>query len=201
MAGWGPVQKEFTEASARRMKHDEELLRKLGIEFSIRLDGTVYVPGSVSLSNRGLKELPDFSTIEVMGGFYCYGNELKDLTGAPAYVGDAFDCSCNRLESLKGAPQKVGGRFSCNTNNLTSLEYGPESVGGGYHCQENKLASLAHGPSECTFLKCDFGTAETLEDFMEMQQHLAGYAARKSVVLQEPMSVSKPICLKRQLCV
>ncbi|MEZ0225228.1 MAG: hypothetical protein ACAH83_11785 [Alphaproteobacteria bacterium] len=201
MPGWGRVQKEFTEASVRRMNHDVDLLKHLGIEYSIRLDGTVYVPGSVSLSNKELKQLPDFSTIEVMGGFYCYGNELKDLTGAPAYVGEAFDASCNKLESLRGAPQKVGGRFSCAANQLTSLEHGPDSVGGGYYCHENKLVSLAHGPSECTLLKCDFGTAESLEDFTEMREHLAGYAARKSVVLQGPISVNKPISLKRQLCV
>ena len=79
--------------------------------------------------------------------FYCGGNSLTSLKGAPQKVGGWFDCSSNKLTSLAGAPQKVI-RFYCRNNKLTSLEGGPKKVVRDFDCRENELTSLKGGPQE-----------------------------------------------------
>jgi hypothetical protein len=95
------------------------------------------VPGDLDISNKGLARLPDLSTVRVGGGFYCDGN---------------------RLTSLEGAPRSVTGNFSCDNNRLTSLKGAPAAVGGGFSCYNNRLASLAHTPVKFLQLYSDFGT-------------------------------------------
>jgi hypothetical protein len=55
------------------------------------------------------------------GDFYCSGNQLTSLDGAPASVGGYFSCFSNELTSLAGAPASIGGNFICRDNRLTSL--------------------------------------------------------------------------------
>ena len=101
------------------------------------------IKGSVNLTNEGLTELPDLSEVSVKGSFWCGGNYLTSLKGAPKEVGGHFDCSDNQLTSLEGAPQKVGGDFSCESNQLTSLQGAPKEVGGSFFCRHNwELNSL-----------------------------------------------------------
>jgi len=96
----------------------------------------------IDLHGLFLEKLPDFSNIQVEGNFYCDGNQLTSLQGAPQTVGFDFDCSNNQLTSLQGAPQTVGGNFICNDNQLTSLQGAPKEVRGGFSCIVNQLTSL-----------------------------------------------------------
>ena len=98
--------------------------------------------GSVNLSNRGLTALPNLTGVRVTGNFYCDGNRLTSLHGAPAHVGGSFYCDGNRLTSLQGAPATVGGTFNCSGNRLTSLRGAPATVGGNFSCGYNRLTSL-----------------------------------------------------------
>ena len=81
------------------------------------------------------------------GYFYCAGNKLTSLQGAPQVVNDSFYCAHNNLTSLEGAPSAVKGNFSCSNNKLTSLEGAPSVVNGIFYCSFNKLTSLEGAPS------------------------------------------------------
>jgi hypothetical protein len=76
----------------------------------------------------------------VGGDFYCDGNNLTSLEGAPSSVGGGFSCDGNKLTSLEGSPSSVGGGFSCDGNKLTSLEGSPSSVGGDFYCGGNPVS-------------------------------------------------------------
>lgn len=62
--------------------------------------------------------------------FYCAGNPIKTLEGAPKIVDDTFSCfRCNELKDLIGAPEVVTGQFMCSgCKNLKSLEGAPKKV-------------------------------------------------------------------------
>jgi hypothetical protein len=113
---------------------------------TINLDGTVNIEGHCILKqDKKVNQLP-VKFGKVSGDFYCNGNRLTSLVGAPQSVGGYFSCSRNRLTSLIGAPQSVGGDFYCDDNQFTSLEGAPQSVGGIFNCVYNRLASLAGAP-------------------------------------------------------
>ena len=80
------------------------------------------------------------------GSFYCSGNYLTSLTGAPTEVGGNFECWGTRLLSLRGAPKQVGGNFDCASNKLTTLKYAPKRVDGDFDCSSNQLTSLVGVP-------------------------------------------------------
>jgi hypothetical protein len=89
------------------------------------------------------QRLKDFKGVKfgiVSESFYCYGNQLTSLEGAPQKVGNDFNCGYNSLTSLVGAPQKVGGYFFCYNNRLTSLEGAPLKVGGELWCDANPVS-------------------------------------------------------------
>jgi len=110
-------------------------------------DGTYSSKGDVDLSSLELDRLP-VKFKEVGGYFFCYGNKLTSLKGAPEKVGSDFQCDYNQLTTLEGSPKTVGGGFFCNYNQLTTLEGGPEKVNGGFSCQDNQLTSLKGAPEE-----------------------------------------------------
>ena len=107
--------------------------------------GLVDVDGNFDCSREGLKDFLGVRFGAVSGDFYCDGNNLKSLEGAPQTVGGNFNCS-NNLTSLAGAPETVGGNFDCGSNNLTSLAGAPETVGGNFDCDNNNLTSLEGAP-------------------------------------------------------
>ena len=113
--------------------------------------GLVDVEGNFNCQMQGLTDFKGVRFGEVSGSFYCYGNQLTSLEGAPQKVGVSFNCSDNQLTSLKGAPESVNGYkydgyFYCNDNQLTSLEGAPEVIGGNFHCFGNRLTSLKGAP-------------------------------------------------------
>jgi hypothetical protein len=80
----------------------------------------VDVLGTVNLDHKGLTRLP-FAFGKVGGNFWCSGNRLVSLEGAPREVGGDFGCSDNRLTSLEGAPTEVGGDFGCSADGLEDV--------------------------------------------------------------------------------
>jgi hypothetical protein len=126
----------------------DQICRKYGIrDYTLNGDGSIDVDGDVDLSYQGLSELPLKFGI-VSGNFYCYGNQLTSLRGAPREVRGDFYCNNNKLTSLRGAPREVGGHFSCSDNQLTSLEGAPGEVGVNFYCHNNQLTSLEGAPGE-----------------------------------------------------
>lgn len=74
--------------------------------------GLVDVKGDFNCSTQNLKDFQGVKFGKVGRDFYCYGNKLTSLAGAPQKVDGNFNCSYNSLTSLAGAPQKIGGWFS-----------------------------------------------------------------------------------------
>lgn len=152
-----PVVKTFIEKTGLNPKHD---LKNIGM---IQQDGKLYdiynlpknfvIEGDLDLSDMELEKLPDLSTVTVRGSFYCYGNKLVNLVGAPKIVDGNFDCKKNQLISLKGITQFINGNLICRNNLLSDLEYAPKSVGGNFDCSHNKLTSLKWAPK---IVKGDF---------------------------------------------
>ena len=128
------------------------LLEKYKIaNYTINDDLTV--DEDVRLSHLRLTKLP-FKFGSVTGNFYCSGNQLTSLQGAPSSVGGHFDCSYNQLTSLQGAPSSVTGDFDCSNNQLTSLQGAPRSVIGDFYCSNNQLTSLQGAPSVTRRFSC-----------------------------------------------
>ncbi len=96
----------------------------------------------LDISEMGLTELPDFSTVIVKGIFDCSGNQLRTLKGAPLAVGRDFDCSKNLLETLEGCSRNIGGQLICSINRLKSLRGVPEELTGLLACSYNQLYTL-----------------------------------------------------------
>jgi hypothetical protein len=106
----------------------DSICKKYGIKNYTIKDGLVHVDGDVYLSRRGLTNLP-LKFGEVTGYFYCVGNQLTSLEGAPVRVGGYFDCSENQLTNLEGAPEVVEKGFYCHYNKLTTLKGGSKVRG------------------------------------------------------------------------
>ena len=108
--------------------------------------GLVDVDGDFDCSREGLNDLLGIRFGRAFWNFYCNGNNLTSLEGAPQTVGGDFYCSDNSLQTLEGAPQTVGGDFSCNKNKLTTIEGAPQIVNGAFYCSGNMLTSLTGAP-------------------------------------------------------
>ena len=111
-----------------------------------RQTGFVDVDGVFDCSEQGLTDFKGVRFGKVSGGFYCEGNQLTTLEGAPRAVSLSFHCGGNQLTSLMGAPQTVGGDFHCYNNDLTSLVGAPKTIKGDFHCYRNELTTLEGAP-------------------------------------------------------
>jgi hypothetical protein len=73
-----------------KFKEIDRICRKYGIKkYTLNGDGSIDVDGDVNLAYEGLSELPLKFGI-VSANFYCYGNQLTSLEGAPERVGGDF---------------------------------------------------------------------------------------------------------------
>ena len=134
----------------------KEICEKYWIEnYTINLDGSIDVYGSVDLSHYEITELSLKFNI-VTGDFTCSDNKLTTLEGCPKFVGGYFSCMYNNLTSLLGGPKKVGGSFNSMYNKLITLEGCPEYVGGNFFCQYNEIKDLDFIPEIIKFtFYCD----------------------------------------------
>jgi hypothetical protein len=83
---------------------------------------------------------PQTGLVDVDGGFDCCTQGLTDFKGVRfGVVTGSFYCSGNKLTSLEGAPLKVGGSFECSHNSLTSLEGAPQEVA-SFYCYANPVS-------------------------------------------------------------
>ena len=92
-------------AKVRGLTPVEQMLFDMNLAFK-REGGKTVVLGDVYLSGRGLTRLPDFSSLEVRGNFYCNDNLLTSLRGAPHTVKGTFECQGNKLDLLEDSPKK-----------------------------------------------------------------------------------------------
>ena len=128
------------------------------------MTGLVDVAVTFDCRKQGLKGFKGVKFGVVKGSFYCYGNQLTSLEGAPQEVGGSFYCDGNSLTSLVGAPQKVGVDFKCSYNQLTSLVGSPREVGRNFRCDENRLISLVGAPQEVgRGFDCEYNRLTSLE--------------------------------------
>ena len=82
--------------------------------------------GDLDLSRLNLTVLPEIlKDISVDGDFFCNGNNLTSLEGAPKTVNGDFGCGHNKLTSLEHSPKNVGDDFYCEDNyiNLIRIRY------------------------------------------------------------------------------
>lgn len=133
------------------LREDEAFLLEQSIPYVARPDGTLFVPGDISITgNSDITALPDLSRVEVGGSFTCHScHNLVSLKGSPYKVGGDYNCYNNRsLASLDGATQDVGRDFNCSYNPLLlSLAGSPVNVPGDFNCYLcPKLSSLEGGP-------------------------------------------------------
>ena len=141
------------EVAERKAKYAEVKVREeLDRLKKVKLpDGSWHILGKyeeVHFSDCDLTSLKTLNISKVDGSFYCYGNRLTSLEGAPKEVGMIFNCSENQLTDLKGAPEKIDWSFFCSYNKLTSLEGAPKKLLGSFGCRKNLLTTLEYCPKE-----------------------------------------------------
>jgi hypothetical protein len=171
-------------ANAGGLTAAEIALKEWGSPYERRDDGTIYVRGSLDISQKGLTQLPDLSNVVVEGW---------------------FDCSYNNLTSLKGAPRECR-NFNCRDNRLESIEYAPR-VAALFYCQNNNLPHLEPAPEDYAILMTDWGNftmakppPEDLRYSSETRQRREDElteAATRSTILQSSLSVRRPLTLRR----
>lgn len=79
-------------------------------------DGSYTIHGNLDLNHHGLRSFSELGIVlrKVDGSIKANYNYLKNLEGAPAYIGGDLRIAFNYLESLDGAPAFVGGAFVCS---------------------------------------------------------------------------------------
>jgi len=194
-------------ATGNSVSEAEQALKDWGIEYAKKPDGSILVPGNLDICNKGLTKLPNLSSVKVEGGFFCSGNQLTSLKGAPRAVGGHCACCDNQLTSLEGAPHTVGGGFHCYNNQLTSLDGAPHTVGGSFYCHSNELKSLEGTPKQFKILLSDFGEFASWDAVPEQLRLSPATRARLeeereiafaegATVLNAPIKVTSPLRLK-----
>ena len=84
-----------------------------------------YTRGSWSVNREGL--------VDIKESFWCHKQGLEDFLGIRfGKVSGNFYCDGNQLKTLEGAPRKVGRDFYCDENPLISLEEAPEVIEGEF---------------------------------------------------------------------
>ena len=170
-------------------QRSEADLRSLGIKFSRRADGMLEVADKIDLTGRNLGKLPDLVNVVVLGDFSAGGNDLKNIIGAPPFVGGTATFAGNVIKYLAEGPQYVGVDFVVSSNNLDNLHGSPLYIGRDYEARQNLLTTLAdvqpelngvlslkgnfrlvsfeHGPRVFEEMQTDFGIFKTWDDIPE----------------------------------
>lgn len=101
----------------------------------------VNVEGAVNISRASL----DCIAVKfnyVTEHFFCYGNKISSLVGAPEHVGGDFVACYNYLTNLIASPKRVEGSYYAYYNKLVSLEGTAQYVGNIFHVSDNELRNL-----------------------------------------------------------
>ena len=86
--------------------------------------------GSIDLSNKNLRKLPNLSDISITGHYDCSNNHLTSLDGSPKWVESYFNCSNNDLTDLKSTTKIVGDYLNCAGNPHAFLDHAPKCLRG-----------------------------------------------------------------------
>jgi len=90
------------------MRNDQKALSDIYSRIITEGNGRKVIKSDVDLSYLYLKELPEWlSDVEIKGDFYCSGNNLTTLQGAPKTVGDGFFCYANPGNFTEGDVRAV----------------------------------------------------------------------------------------------
>ena len=89
--------------------------------------GLVDVDGDFNCSYKSLEDFKGIRFGKIGGNFYCHGNNLTSLEGAPESVGVKFYCFNNELTSLEGAPRTIGGDFLSDGLEIPKGKWGLET--------------------------------------------------------------------------
>lgn len=159
----------------REMSEAEELFRGIGVPYKSYKDGTIFVPGNVSIGARRFykeqKKLPDLSKVYIAGDFRCNNLDLENLKGSPAYVGGNFDCSGNKLKDLKDGPAYVGGNYDCAGNlYLATLENRPLRIGQDLMCMNTRIGDYRGKPSAEELLRSDEALLEAKNAYESIKE-------------------------------
>ncbi len=187
----------------------EAMLRQLGIKYSHRADGMLEVADKIDLTGKKLGQLPDLSNVVVLGDFSAGGNDLKNIVGAPPFVGGTATFAGNTIKSLAEGPQYVGVDFVVSSNNLNDLHGSPLYIGRDYEARQNllttlagtqpelngvfnlkgnfRLASFEQGPRVFEEIRTDFGDFKTWEDIPENFRISAATIERQAREFREMM--------------
>jgi hypothetical protein len=149
------------------------LLSNRIINYTIQEDGSIDVPGSVTLRGGKFKKLP--VKFGVVGGVFEMNScaNLITLEGSPHEV-DSFFCQHNyKLTSLKGSPKLVHGLFYCYENfNMTSLEGSPDWVEDDFDCSFN------HSLESLKFLPKHIGGSLLITNLPKVTDYLSIFKSR-----------------------
>lgn len=89
----------------------------------------------LDLHGMKLTKLPDMHTVTIRGSFYCSGNELQNLKGAPRTIIRDVSFSANPLTSLYGMPRNIYGKIYLRDTRLNAKSFVPIYM-------ENKLDDI-----------------------------------------------------------
>lgn len=165
----------------------EAALRELGVKYSRRADGFLEVAGSIDLSRKDLKDIPDLANVIVLQDFMCDMNELTSLAHVPRFIGGTASFANNFLQTIAGGPEFVGGHYIISGNSVADLRGGPLYVGANYYAQQmsfvetlagitgqivgelhlkesRKIKHFEHAPKNTAGIVSDFGTFKSWDD-------------------------------------
>lgn len=110
-------------------------------------DGSWTILGDVDVGDSMLTSLEcGIRIAKVKGDYFCDGNKLTNLRGAPEEIEGDFNCSFNQLRDLVWGPRVVGGGYECEECGLSSLTGSPKRVR-SFCAASNRLPNLIGGPS------------------------------------------------------
>lgn len=127
--------KEFDKATM--WKALENIYDMSGVKSLKVSDTGILIEGDLSVKKGATNlKLPTFNIYKVVGGFYCYNDNITSLEGCPTIIDGSMYCSSKKLASLEGGPIEVTGTFSVSSEKLRNLKESPELVGNTF-CVSN----------------------------------------------------------------
>ncbi|MBI1216376.1 MAG: hypothetical protein GC185_11250 [Alphaproteobacteria bacterium] len=174
----------------RERSEAEIFLTNIGVPHKVYSDGSIFVPGNVSLAFRPVvyenKALPDFSKVYIAGDFRCDSSNLPDLKGCPPYIGGDFYAGGNDFKNLEYGPAYVGGNYEVAGNmNLETIEDRAYHVGGRVNCINTRIGDYRGYPSDAELARSDEAIAKAREKFEASRQAKAYDKVSKA---RRPMS-------------
>jgi hypothetical protein len=181
---------EITGTPPRVRSEADIFLTNIGVPHKVYKDGSIFVPGNVSLAHRPVvyenKKLPDFTNVYIAGDFRCDSSYLPNLKGCPPYVGGDFYAGGNAFKNLEYGPAYVGGNYEVSGNmKLETLEDRASHIGGKVKCLNTRIGDHYGTPSAGELDRSPDALAKARQKLDAIQQ---AQAYKKVVTAKRPMS-------------